>query len=563
MSEQQAFGKESAPTEALVYYRPIKADTRRIPEPEATRIPQAAEVDELLTDIKEDKLRYPISLKDAKMGEVAYEHAVNIVETGAEDKKDVKLFLANFCDSLQSKQRTKNKYAMLVCYETDFLLAHVKAERGMSIQKESGDVELVRRFLDVDNILSAAYFEDLEDTIKFSHFTDTDSGSFRDFLGVSEKRFNYRRKNIQVICYYEGKSGIECKFEFSNEQMEERWIQQGSLSFTDGEFSLSNSRSHKIKEIRWGRDDYETPQRFMSEFKEYSYELDGQARRYNDLKRLPGDDVPSAYSEDVTLTDHKDEVTLEDESGELEVRPKGQVPDHIHVMYANNSIELSTNFAGDIFRDLIETSDFSLYHPSASFASDEFKLNGLSLLNLDRENIASERASLLETIHDHMDNATGQTVRRCLGFVFLHVLAESDCVSVGFKKGIKQLVNLNHGKTRQHDVVTTKEQEGDGLIEYKDKDDLSKEDTAASIVENIEKESRNSDEKLFLWGVDEDSRRIDGLRKQRWGDDRVSAIQNHVLGRLTDRDIEYNDFELLNPPIGNQQERCIIIGILH
>ena len=54
MSEQQAFGKESAPTEALVYYRPIKADTRRIPEPEATRIPQAAEVDELLTNIKED-----------------------------------------------------------------------------------------------------------------------------------------------------------------------------------------------------------------------------------------------------------------------------------------------------------------------------------------------------------------------------------------------------------------------------------------------------------------------------------------------------------------------------
>jgi len=49
---------------------------------------------------------------------------------------------------------------MLVCYENDFLLAHVKAERGMSIQEESGDVELVRRFLDVDNILSAAYFED-------------------------------------------------------------------------------------------------------------------------------------------------------------------------------------------------------------------------------------------------------------------------------------------------------------------------------------------------------------------------------------------------------------------
>jgi len=562
MSEQETFGEESIPTEALVFYRPIKVGTQGIPTPDATRISQAAEVDELLGHIKEDKLKYPTSLKDAEMGEVAFDYAVDIVESGADQETNIKLFLANFCDSLQSKQRTKDKYAMLVCYETDFLLAHVKAERGMSIQEESGDVELVRRFLDVDNILSAAYFEDLEDDIKFSHFTDTDSGSFRDFLGVSEKRFNYRRKNIQIICYYEGKSGIECKFEFSNDQMEERWLQQGSLEFSNGKFKLSNGRSHNIKEIRWGRDSYETPQRFMSEFKEYSYELDGQARRYNDLKRLPSKNIPSAYSDDVTLSDYKSEVIIEDEDGNPEVHPKGEVPDHIHVMYANNSIALSADFAGDIFRDLIDTTDFSLYHPSESFASEEFKLNGLSLLNIDKAEITPERASLLATIHDHMDNATGQTVRRCLGFVFLHVLAEADCVSVGFKNGIKQLINLNYGATRQHDVVTTKEQEGDGLIEYKDKDDLSKEDTAASIVENIEKEGRNYDEKVFLWGVDEDTRRIDGLRKQRWGDDRVSGVQGHVLDCLADRDVEYTNFELLNLPIGDDRERCIIVGIL-
>jgi hypothetical protein len=136
-------------------------------------------------------------------------------------------------------------------------------------------------------------------------------------------------------------------------------------------------------------------------------------------------------------------------------------------------------------------------------------------------------------------------------------------VSVGYEHGIEQLINLNHGVTRQHDVVTTKEQEGDGLIEYKDKDDLGKEDTAASIVDNIEKESRVYDEKVFLWGVDEDNRRVDGLRKGRWGDDRVSGIQKHVLDRLDDRSVEYTDFELLNLPIGDDQERCIIVGILY
>jgi hypothetical protein len=563
MSEQQTFGEESSPTEALVFYRPVKINTRGIPKPDATRIPQADEVDKLLTHIKQDKLKYPTKLKNAEMGEVAYDYAVDIVESGADGETNVKLFLSNFCDSLQSKQRTKNKYAMLVCYESNFLLAHVKAERGMSIQEESGNVELVRRFLDVDNILSAAYFENTENNIKFSHFTDTDSGSFRDFLGVSEKRFNYRRKKIQVICHYEGKSGIECKFEFSNDQMEERWLQQNSLEFSNGSLSLSNGRSHNIKEIRWGRDSYRTPQSFMSEFKEYSYELRGQGRRYNDLKRLPSCDIPSAYDDNVTLTDHKSEVIIEDEDGESEIQSKGDVPNHIHVMYANTSIILSADFGGDIFRDLIDTVDFSLYHPSEPFASNEFELNGFSLLNINKNEISPERASLLTNIHNHLDNAKGQTVRRCLGLIFLHVLAESDCISVGFRNGLNQLINLNHGAPRQHDVVTTKEKEGDGLIEYKDKDDLSKENTADSIVRNIEKESQNHDEKVFLWGIDEDTRRIDGLRKQRWGDDRVSGVQHHVIDQLTSQGIEYTNFELLNLPIGKKQDKCIIAGILH
>jgi hypothetical protein len=345
--------------------------------------------------------------------------------------------------------------------------------------------------------------------------------------------------------------------------MEERWLQQESLQFQNSKLELSNGRSHNIKEIRWGRSTYETPQSFMSEFKEYSYELDGQGRRYNDLRRLPGDEVTSIYGDGIDIIDQKTEVIIEDDEGQRDIQPKGELPNNVHVMYANNKIRLSADFAGDIFRDLIDTADFSLYHPSEPFASEEFVLNGLSLLNVDRQEIGAERAQLLNTIHDHCENATGQTLRRCLGFIFLYILAESECVGIGYRNGLKQLINLNHGATRQRDVVTTKEQEGDGLIEYKDKDDLGKEDTAASIVANIEKESRNHDEKVFLWGIDEGNRHVDGLRKGRWGDDRVSGIQNHVLDRLDERDVNYSDFELVKLPIGEDQERCILAGILY
>ncbi|MDG5760655.1 hypothetical protein QA600_15065 [Natronococcus sp. A-GB1] len=565
MSEQETFGEDSTPESASVYYRPIITDERGIPDPEEANISHPSKVEELLEYIKDRKLRYPSKLEDSEMGEVAYSHVTELAKNGPDPDSNVRLLLSSFCDSLQSKQRTKNKYAMLVCYGSDFLLAHVKTKRGMSLQEESGKVELVRRFLDVDNILSAAYFEQQDgQEIQFSHFTDTDSGSFRNFIGVSEKRVNYRRKSIQIICQYEGKTGLECKFEFGNDQFEQRWMQQESLKIKNDRLSLSNGRSHAIKEIRWGRSTYTNPQNFMSEFREYSYNLDGQSRRYNDLKRLPVSGVASAYSDDTEVIDHKSHVVIRDGEGQEEIQEKGELPSHIHVLYANKAISLSTDFASEIFQGLIDTSDVSLYHPSNPFAANEFSINGLSLFNIEEEELAAEREKVLNTIHNHLVNSTGETVRRCLGFVFLHILSDCDCVEVGFKRGLDQVINLNHGTPRQHDVVTTKEHDGTGLIEYKDRADLTqKEDAAESIVDNIEKERKRHDEKVFLWGVDEETRRIDGLRKQRWDDDRVSGIQSHVDKKLEERTVEYNDFELLNLPVGDEREKCIIVGVLY
>jgi hypothetical protein len=99
------------------------------------------------------------------------------------------------------------KYAMLLYFGDAFLLAHVRAEKGMSLKEEEGEIELIRRFLDIDNILSAALFEIQGNEIVFSHFTDTGSDAFRDFLGVRPQQYHYEKKNIQIICH--SKIGLE------------------------------------------------------------------------------------------------------------------------------------------------------------------------------------------------------------------------------------------------------------------------------------------------------------------------------------------------------------------
>lgn len=90
------------------------------------------------------------------------------------------------------------------------------------------------------------------------------------------------------------------------------------------------------------------------------------------------------------------------------MQPKGEIPDPVHVTYANNSIARSADLAGDIVRDLIATADSSPYHSSESFASEGFELTGLSLLNVDNAEIAPERGSLPAIIYDHVDDASGR-----------------------------------------------------------------------------------------------------------------------------------------------------------
>lgn len=560
MSQQRTLTNEPVEAEPVVFYRPVNSDGRMV-APEETPISAAGKVESLLDYIKDKKLKYPSSVSESKMKETPQELIQQIIYDGADASTNVKLLLGNFCDNLVSQQRAENKYAMLVVYGSNALLAHVKAKRGMSLEEESGDVQLVRRFLDADNILSAAYFERVDDSeIRFSHFTDTDSGSFRSYLGVSKKRFNFRKKNVQFVCYYEGRAGMSCKFEFTNDQIENMWLQEQSLHITDNRLLFNAGREHIIKEVRWGGETYDSVQNWKADFKEYSYALTGQRRRYNELKILPTDGGRSAYEDDVEVVDEKENLIITDGDDE-EIRPKGELPPNIHSIYANSFIDLDSQYGADIFRDIIETSEVSLYHPSGEIASEDVRVGHLSLLNVERDEIAPERHNLLRTIWKHTDNASGETLRRCLGFVFLHVLSSE--VDKPFENGIRQIINLNHGTTRQHAVVTTKEQQGNGLIEYKDKADLGKEDPAKSIVENIQKEKKEHDEKVFLWGIDEKSRRVDGLRKQKWGDDRVSGIEEEVVNRLREEDIEYTEYEMFSLPIGEDESRCILIGILH
>jgi len=421
MSRQQELGGEEGDfEEARIFYRRVKSQDR-LTSPTSEQIESPSElsdVDELLDYIRSRKLRYPIDISETDMDELPKDLAIQVLENGPKEDP-VKFLLSQFCDSLRKRQRQANKYAMLIHIGQQFLLAHVRAERGMSIKEEEGEIELIRRFLDVDNILSAALFERTDDgAIKFSHFTDTGSDSFRAFLGVTKRKFHYQKKNVQIITYYKGKTGLECKFEFTNEEFEDKWLNGNELHLQGEQFAFNDERPHLIKEIRWGGEQYESPRSFKSDFKEYSFSLDGERRRYQDLL-----DLESPEGSSVSIFDN-DVERAEDKQ------------DRVEIYYED-------------------------------------------------------------------------------------------------------------------------------VIEYKNKKDLEKDDAASEIVSNIKTKLKDSSEKVFLWGIPEQTRELDGLNTQSWNDDRVTNIEERVNDQLQEDNFDYTDYHMQIIPLGDNGDRWIIAGLIY
>jgi hypothetical protein len=331
-TQRQLNGDIAGIDEAVVFYRSVKSKQRLVePDKKIIDTPsELSEVEELMDHIKQDKLDYPLPLSESGMEGMRSDRVIRVFESGG-GEMIVRDLLGVFCESLKGPQRAENKYAMLVYLGDAYLLAHVKAERGMSIREGDEDeeqkIELVRRFLDIDNILSAALFEDNEE-IKFSHFTDSGSDSFRDFLGVHEHHLNYRRKTIQILCYYRGRREYDCKFEFTKDEFSDKWLRDEAIHFSGNNLRFEedgHDRSpHEINEIRWGKDSYESVASFRSDFKEQSLGLSVEKDRYGRLTSYPSESEShvSVFNAEDAI-DHRRKIEIVKESGERESIRKG------------------------------------------------------------------------------------------------------------------------------------------------------------------------------------------------------------------------------------------------
>jgi len=556
--------------EASVFYRPVKSKDR-LREPDRENINSPSElndVQELVHYIQNKKLNYPMPLSESSMDEMTTDRVRSIFESDAAEHY-VKDLLGLFCDTLEGRQRSKDKYAMLVYLEGQYLLAHARAERGMSLQEGMGEegeeqeIQLIKRFLDVDNILSAALFEDKREKIEFSHFTDSGSDSFRQFLGVNEQHLNYRRKTIQLVCYYRGLREYPCKFEFTTDEFRDKWLRDGDIMFSGNKLQFASDgteRPHEIDEIRWGNDTYNSVQEFKSSFREETLGLSIDRDKYESLHSYPSEDGSSMSVYDADeVVDRRRRVDVI-QNGGTTVMEKSDTPDNLHVIYSSEHIRMDSSFAEDIFADLAHENDARIYHASESPAAKALELGDITFLNISEDDVSPELREFLSSTYDHAVNRTGETVRKCLLNSMLQVLKKP--AEPQLETALDQIINIYSGNPADGATVSTKENEGGNIVEYKNKQFLESDDPASDILNEIKTEQQKGvDTKVFMWGFTEQSREIDGFPSQSWNDDRIAGIEQAVRDYLSEEGMKSREFMMQPINLDGSGDRMAITGV--
>ncbi|OTF01897.1 hypothetical protein B9G49_01235 [Halorubrum sp. SD683] len=507
-------------------------------------------------------------LSESSMDEMTTDRVRSIFEDDAAEHY-VKDLLGLFCDTLEGRQRSEDKYAMLVYLEGQYLLAHARAERGMSLQEgigeegEEQEIKLIKRFLDVDNILSAALFEDKRDKVEFSHFTDSGSDSFRQFLGVNEQHLNYRRKTIQLVCYYRGLREYPCKFEFTTEEFRDKWLRDGDVMFSGDKLQFASDgagRPHEIDEIRWGNNTYNSIQEFKSSFREETLGLSIDRDKYESLHSIPSEDggSMSVYDAD-EVVDRRRRVDVIQEGGTTVIE-KSDTPDNLHVIYSSEHIRMDSSFAEDIFADLAHENDVQIYHASESPAAKALELGDTTFLNISEDEVSPELREFLSSTYDHAVNRTGETVRKCLLNSMLQVLKKP--AEPQLETAFHQIINIYSGNPADGATVSTKENEGENIVEYKNKQFLESGDPAKDILEEIKTEQQKGvDTKVFMWGFTEQSREIDGFPSQSWNDDRIAGIEQAVREYLSEEGMTSREFMMQPINLDGSGDRMAITGV--
>lgn len=460
------------------------------------------------------------TLEDVDFGENCTRWVLDILSGyPTSNETSVDFLLNDFTDSMKTRSREEDKYAISIVSQNSLLLCHSR----IGEQTITPFWKVAERMLDTDNVDRFVYFSREKDLIRINYFESSRSEFLVHWLGIPEKDAFYylggKNRIYVLIC------GMHCSLELSDDDIEEKFLREQILMIDRNQLLLpSEIRRLQIEQIRVGKKRYNSAADFLQVYLARRYELTYYQEEYEKLSN-------SLDPLTIRFIDDRDYL-VKIESGNEKVHLTKKNP-NFHILFAGKMksggvIEVRSSFANQIASEFLNAQKIRIFHAGMNMYSSPRPLC-IKTMEIYNE---LELDDLTYTFLEYYNETRPQdkSIDDALGYLSL-LLAQKACGDKPISYIFDTLMNEILPEIRVSDVLLQNEND---VIEFKSRDFLVGKDR--EIFERISKDlvtkMESSSFKIYIFGVDEKFGRMEPLNSDRFSSDRIGHLERKISSGL-------------------------------
>jgi hypothetical protein len=472
----------------------------------------------------------------------------DILSGFSNDKKTLLKYLLNdFTDSMMTRMREKDKFALAIVFKQSILLCHT----SIGEQTITPLWKVVDRMLDKDNVERFVFFQKRKGVTEVVYYEHTPSEFFTRWLGIPEKEafFYLGGKNR----FYLDIDGVKCVLELTDDDVANKFLVNASVFTIEKNQLIFSSpiRRLEIGQIRVGKKRYNSIADFLQDFLARKYELSYYQNAY---RKLEGslDVLSHAYFDD------SEKVVAFSSDGE-QVKVKKSNP-NFHILFAGKLsfgpvMEMRASFFDRIFTNFINGIDIRIFHAGMKMypqSEGPFQIGTLEIFNKIESNTIIK--DLLDFIHK--TEITDSTLKNALYYSVFSLLSytnETKPISYVFNKFVNELGNNIH----KSNLIVQNENE---TIEFKSRDYLvgKDEDVSKRISEDVENKIKSHPFKIYFFGIEDKTKETDPLPSTKFSSDRIGSLENRISKELSNK----ASVNMLKVPLDASNECLLMMFVI-
>lgn len=453
----------------------------------------------------------------------------------------LKYLLRDFTDSMKTRMREGDKYAISIVSDDYLILCHSRGGETTITPRW----EVVKRMLDRDNVDRFVFFIKEGESIRVHYYEYNRSESFVSWLGIPEREAFYYLGGVNKV--YVDIDGMHCAMELSDDNVEELFLKDNSTFKIEKNQLILPAPIERLQigQIRVGKKKYNSMGDFLQDYLAKRYELVYYQEEYwklaNSLEPLTTpfiDDIGSVVK-----------IELGIEQTYLNKRNP-----NFYILFASRinsktTIQIRESFFGTIYTDFLNKRPIRIFHAGMKLYSKSpqpLQIGSMRLFNKLKIDELTER--LLDFYQDVQ--VRDKLIDKALCYSLFHLLNvrnDDKPISLFFEIFINELSM----DIRKSDTVL--QNEGD-VIEFKSRDYLvgRNEEISKRISEDLERKLIENPFKIYFFGVDETTQKMEPLTNNRFSSDRIENIENRIAQEMV-VDVE---IALIKVPLDNE---CLLL----